>query len=83
MCVREREREHPYRDPNGFAVRSLIASSVILSERFDPFAAIAWETQDVEYRVPRRRCIAGIYRSSEESLHEEITTGNDARSVKG
>lgn len=68
-----RER-HPCRDLNGFAVRSLIASSVILSERFDPFAAIAvdaWETQDVEYRVPHRCC---IYRGI-----EEIPTGNDAQ----
>lgn len=41
----------------------MIASSVILSEQFDPFAAIAvdaWETHDVEYRVPHR-CLSWGY----------------------
>lgn len=45
--MRERER------PSVSRSERLIASSVILSERFDPFAAIAvdaWETHDVEYR---------------------------------
>lgn len=39
--------------PSVLRSERLIASSVILSERFDPFAAIAvdaWETHDVEYR---------------------------------
>lgn len=36
---------------------------MILSEQFDPFAAIAvdaWETHDVEYRVPHR-CLSWGY----------------------
>lgn len=37
--------------------RSSIASLMVLYERFYPFAAVAgdaWDTQDVEYRVPTR-----------------------------
>lgn len=69
-----RER-HPCRDLNGFAVRSLIASSVILSERFDPFAAMHGKRKMSSIVFPIAVVyIVGIYRGI-----EEIPTGNDAQ----